>query len=105
MQEKNKKGTCPLQLKARLYEFIRENRELPKQGNRGRAIYKMLCARFGSFSEGLMAHGLCTLEKRGTNMKHVFPDGTAYGYNLNQMYDREALYKMMMQKCPVLSQE
>lgn len=99
----NKYGTCPLQLKTRLYEFIRCNRELPSQGNRGRPIYKALRRRYGSFSHALTAHGLPFMKRKGTNMYFGFSDGTHYTYNINQMHDREALYKMMMEKCSVLT--
>lgn len=100
----NRHGTCPLQLKTRLYEFIRCNHELPSQGNRGRSIYKALYRRYGSFSHALTAHGLPFMKRQGTTMRFAFPDGSVYKYNLNQFYDREALYKIMMEKCPVLSE-
>lgn len=98
----NKYATCPLQLKARLYEFIRVNREMPSQANRGRSIYKALTRRYGRFGDGLRVHGLPYLERNGTNMEYTFADGTKYKYNINQMYDREALYKILMKKCPFL---
>lgn len=98
----NKHGTCPLQLKTRLYEFIRCNRELPGQGNRGRPIYKALRRRYGSFSHALTAHGLPYMKRQGTTMRFAFADGTTYKYNINQFHDREELYQLMMQKCPVL---
>ena len=98
----NRHGTCPLQLKTRLYEFIRCNRELPGQGNRGRPIYKALRRRYGSFSHALTAHGLPYMKRQGTTMRFAFADGTTYKYNINQFHDREELYQLMMQKCPVL---
>ncbi len=94
----NKYGTCPLQLETRLYEFIRCNRELPSQNNRGRAIYKALCRRHGSFGHALAAHGLPWLKRQGTTMRFAFSDGTVYKF-----YDREALFNLMMEKCPVLT--
>jgi hypothetical protein len=100
----NKFGTCPLQLKTRLYEFIRCNHELPSQGNRGRTIYKALRRRYGSFGHALSAHGLPWMKRQGTTMRFAFPDGTIYKYNINQFHDREELFNMMMQKCPVLSE-
>lgn len=104
MQFFNKYGTCPLQLRTRLYEFINCNRYLPGPGNRGQSIYKAIVKRFGTFGEGLKQYGLPYLERKGTNMKYEFPDGTVYAYNINQFYDRERLYSMMKEKCPVLSQ-
>lgn len=100
----NKFGTCPLQLKTRLIEFIKCNRELPSQGNRGRTIYKALRKRYGSFGHALSAHGLPWMKRHGTNMRFAFSDGTIYKYNINQFHDREALYAMIMEKCPVMKE-
>lgn len=102
MQFKNMHGSCPEQVRHRLYEFIKCNRELPTQRNRGRSLYKLLISRFGSFGDGLKALGLPHFKRRGTNMVYTFPDWTIYKYNINQFYDREKLFNMMMQKCPVL---
>lgn len=99
----NKYGTCPIQLQTRLYEFIRCNRELPGQGNRGRPIYKALVRRYGSFGHALTAHGLPFMKRQGTTLRFFFADGTHFKYNLNQFKDREGLYNMIMEKCPVLS--
>ena len=99
----NKHGTCPLQLKTRLYEFIHCNRELPSQHNRGRRIYRALTKRYGSFGHALSAHGLPWMRRKGTTLRFAFADGSVYAYNLNQFYDREALYNLMVKKCPVLS--
>lgn len=101
-QMENRHGTCPEQLKERLYEFIVCNRELPSQRNKGRALYKALKRRYGSFGEALRVHGLPKLKRVGTNMKYTFPDHTVYKYNINKMYDRTALYRMIVQKCPVI---
>ena len=98
----NKKGTCPLQLRERLYDFVRCNRELPSQHNRGRPIYKALISRYGSWGHALQSHGLPFFKRTGTNMLYIFKDGSKYKYNINQFYDREALFKIMMEKCPVL---
>jgi hypothetical protein len=105
MEYFNRFGTCPEQLKTRLYEFIRCNRELPSQGNKGRAIYKALVARYGSFGHALSAHGLPWMKRQGTNMRFAFADGTVYKYNINQFHDREELFKMMLEKCPCLSSQ
>lgn len=100
----NRYGTCPLQLKVRLLEFVLANQELPAQGNRGRSIYKALRNRFGTVGEGFAHYGLPLLRRVGSNMEYLFPDNTSYRYNINQPHDRVALYQMMMQKCPVLSE-
>lgn len=105
IQKMNRLGTCPLQMKQRLYEFILSNRELPSQGNRGRSIYKILTKRYGRWGRALKEHGLPFLARKGTNMKWTFPDGTQYQYNLNRMYSREAFFNMIKEKCPVLSQK
>lgn len=98
----NRHGTCPLQLKTRLIEFIKCNRELPSQNNRGRPIYKALRRRYGEYGHALSAHGLPWMKRQGTNMRFSFPDGTVYKYNINQFHDREELFNLIMEKCPVM---
>jgi hypothetical protein len=99
----NKHGTCPLQLQERLRDFILCNREFPSSNNRGASVYKALRRRFGSFGHALLHYGLPYFQRTGTNMLYLFPDGTKYRYNINQMHDREQLYAMLMQKCTFLS--
>lgn len=101
-ERENQHGTCPEQIKDRLFQFIADNRELPSQGNKGRPLYKILIARFGSFGKGLAHYGLPVLARRGTTMYFTFPDETTYKYNLNQWYNREELFTMISQKCPAL---
>jgi len=102
MQYKNKYGTCPDQIKARLREFILANKELPAPSNRGYPLYKVMTRRFGSFPNGMAHFGLPYRIRQGTNLKFIFSDGTKWAYNLNQPYDRTALYNMMLQKCDLL---
>lgn len=104
MEYFNKFGTCPLQLRTRLYEFIRCNRELPSSGNKGRSIYTALRKRYGSFGHALAVHGLPYMTRVGTNMRYAFSDGTVYRFNINQFHDREELFNLIMQKCPALSE-
>lgn len=101
-EHNNKHGLCEEQLKEELRTFIHNNRELPGMHNRGHRIYKALVRRYGSCSEGLKNYGLPFRERRGTNLKFVFPDYTVYGYNINQIDGREALYNMMCKKCKLL---
>lgn len=103
IEQRNKTATCPAQLKERLYEFIRANRELPSTHNRGAQIYRSLKRRYPSWGLALKDHGLPMLCRKGTNMKYTFPDGTEYEYNINRFPDREKLFHMLMKKCPVLS--
>lgn len=98
----NRHGTCPLQLKERLYDFIRTNRELPAQGNKGSKIYKALKRRYGSWGHALQSHGLPYFKRTGTTYLYVFADGTKYKFNINQHYNREELYHLLMKKCQVL---
>lgn len=101
----NRHGTCPLQLKTRLIEFIKCNRELPARGNKGRSIYKALTNRYGSWGHALAANGLPWFKRVGTTYRYAFSDGTVYKYNINQFYDREKLYNLIMEKCPVMHED
>lgn len=100
---KNLRGTCALQVLSRLVRFILTSHELPGRENRGNALYKILVKRFGSYGDGLAAHGLPNLKRKGTTMLYTFPDGEELRFNLNQWNDREALYQMILKKCPVLT--
>ena len=104
-QEENRYGTCPEQIKTRLYEFIINNRELPSQGNRGRPVYKVIARKSGKkFGEALADYGLPKFWRCGSNFEYTFPDGSKYFYNINQFHDREALYNLIMQKCPAIKE-
>jgi len=97
----NRHGTCPAQIKERVYEFIRCNRELPARQNRGYALYKILKKRYGTFGDGLQALGLPHYKRQGTNYVYTFPDYTVYKFNINKFHSREELYALMLDKCPV----
>ncbi len=102
MSWKNAHGSCPEQIKARVKEFILQNRELPGSTNRGSILYKILTRQFGTCSNGFKYLGLPYRERTGTNLKFTFPDYTVYKINLNQMYDREMLFNLMKEKCTLL---
>ena len=98
-QYENRYGTCPEQLKARLHEFVRCNRELPSQRNRGGSLYRALTRRYGSWGHALIENGMPYFKRTGTNMVYSFPDGHVYHFNINQMHDREELFKLIEAKC------
>jgi len=99
LQEMNKYGTCPLQLKTRLYDFIICNRELPNCHNRGSSLYKAIRRRFGRFGEALKEYGLPTLKRVGTNYVFTYPDYTIQTFNINKFGDREQLFASLVEKC------
>jgi len=99
----NKNGNCELQLLTRLVTFVNENKELPAPGNRGRGIYKAIWRKYGSFGKQIEKWGFPTFERIGTTYRYVFLDNFIYSFNLNRLHDRSKLYKLMKEKCPVLS--
>lgn len=99
-QMENKHGTCPLQLKHRTYEFIIINRELPSQRNRGKNLRSALIRRHGNFNNALENLGLPVLDRRGDLMRYIFPDGSIHQYSVQRFYDREELYRQIIDKCP-----
>lgn len=101
-QWQNRHGNCPEQIKHNLREFVLCNRELPGRKNRGMPLYKTLRRRFGTFGAGLQYYGLPKFQRTGTTYKYTFPDYTVYQFNINQMHDREALFNLMLEKCPLL---
>lgn len=105
-QRQNEFGTCPEQVKARLYEFIRTNHELPGRMNRGYALYKIIYNRHGTFGRALPQYGLPKFERKGSSYYFTFRDHTIHKMNLNQFSSfeqREELFRLMMEKCPVLT--
>lgn len=102
MQKYNSTGTCPLQLKTQLIEFIKCNRELPSKYNRGRKLFENLTNRYGSISNAYQEIGLPTFEKQGTNHIYTFADGMQYKINVTKMHDRNILYELLLSKCKVL---
>jgi len=104
MEYFNKHETCPLQLKTRLFQFIIDNKELPSQCNKGRRIYKAIYARYGRFGKAITNYGLPYFERIGTTYLYKFEDGSFYTFNINQMYDREELYSLLITKCPELKE-
>jgi hypothetical protein len=102
MRWKNRYGTCPEQLKSRLREFILNHKELPGPWNKGCLLYKHLTREFSTVAKAFKHYGLPYRERKGTTFKYTFPDQTLYSYNLNKVYDRGALYNMMVKKCDLL---
>jgi hypothetical protein len=94
----NRHATCPEQLKQRLFEFIRCNRELPSRNNRGFHLYQTLVTRFGTFQAGLQHYNLPYYFRLGSSYEYHFPDGTKVILNQNKLEDRETLYNLISQK-------
>lgn len=103
LQWKNKHGNCPEQLKSRMRQFIIDNHELPNSHNRGAALYKAIRRYYGNLSSYMFKIGLPAFSRIGTSYKFVFPDHTVYKFNINQIHDRDELYRLMLQKCPLLA--
>lgn len=103
-EHSNKWGTCPLQLKTRLIEYITTNRQLPGQANTGRKLYMTLYRKFGhNFNRALEHFGLPVRKEIGGGYQtFLFPDGTRQTFNMRFYPEREAFFWMMMSKCPVL---
>jgi ElaB/YqjD/DUF883 family membrane-anchored ribosome-binding protein len=99
----NKHATCPLQILNRLRNFVYTNQELPGPRNRGRALYKVIRKRFGSFGHGLQSMGFPYFQRRGTNYHYSFPDGDILEFNINKNDQRFMLFQAIMDKCPVMT--
>lgn len=99
IEQANRYGNCPLQLKQRLYDFIICNRELPNCGNRGTALYKAIIKRYGRFGKALKEFNLPTFKRIGTNYIFTFSDWTIKKYNINKPAERELLFDTLVSKC------
>jgi len=99
MQQRNNYGTCPKQLKARLYDFIICNREFPNEGNRGKSLYKAIRRHYKSFGEALRIFGLPKLKRQGTRYVFTYPDHTIEHFNINRFNEREMMFESLIEKC------
>ena len=105
MQYKNRKETCPLQLKEALVNYIKRFRRIPK-GKSGRDVfskYMTIERRFNGFNNALKAYGLPTRHRVGTRTEYVFPKGdvlyTKTGDSL------EPVFEKMMKECKILTEK
>lgn len=101
----NKHGVCPEQLKARLKQFILENKCLPNSHNEGRMIYKHLRKNFGSISQAFKSYGLPSIDRFGTTYICKFDNEEIWKFNINQQFDRQLLFNRIIEKCSLFSPE
>ena len=102
IQEMNRYGTCPLQLKAYLADYIHRFKRLPSNtsGKYGFGKYNVYRRRFGSFNNALKSYGLPVRYKIGHKTEFVFEDGTQYFCDTR--YDNDELYSLLMEKCEIM---
>ena len=101
----NEKGTCELQIKFRLLEYIKQYKDLPSQTQKGegRKIAKVLHRRHGSINKGFEYYGLPMRHRTGTNVELISPNKEQYFFNYNKPnYSKQAVFDWMYKNCPVL---
>lgn len=103
IEYQNKHATCPLQLLTRLVNFINTNHELPRNNNRGKNLFMAIYRRYGSYGHGLQQMGLPYMGRDAGFHYYAFPDGDVLKFDITDYYQKEALYKAMVAKCPVLT--
>lgn len=101
MEALNNKGNCPEQLKARMVNFIHRFKRLP-----GSSVdsfsYGAYVSSFGSMNNALRSYGLPTRKQAGSGYTlYEFLDGSIYKKKPVQSFD--ALYDLMLKKCPILT--
>lgn len=99
MQFKNNRGTCPAQLKAELFNYIRRYKVLPIGKKFSKA--KTLVRRHGSINKAFQFYGLPTRTPKGPNLEYTFPDSTV---ELVPRSDQESLYPKIVAQCPELAE-
>lgn len=104
-ERKNNKGSCNLQLLTRTVEFIKANGVLPSSRNRGKNLYSAVARRFGRFPIALKLWGLPYYHGGGSRYTYIFPDDSIIDINHKRTRDREVLFEMIMEKCPVMKAE
>lgn len=104
MEYFNKFGTCPLQIKERLYQFILRTHSLPSTTNGGEQLYSLICRRYGAFGNALKKEFGLPERIKAHSRYHTyrFSDGKTMKVDCTNFQDREQFYMAMLQKCPVL---
>lgn len=102
METLDKWGTCPEQLRDRLFEYINRFKRIPNGSPREGISVPTYKYRFGSFNNALKHYKLPTRTQFGAYVLYEFQDGTIYKIQ-KHYFDYEKFYKLLIQKCPQLS--
>ena len=103
-EQENNKGTCPLQLKTQLINYINRFKRVPykNRGRDGSVKVDVIKYRYGSMNNFLDLIGLPVKKRRGGITEYIFADGFTFFYN-HQRDNYLELYNIMLEKCPVLT--
>lgn len=106
VEQENEHGTCELQIKYRLVEYIKRYKDLPSRSTKGEGgrICKVLRTRHGSLNEGFKAVGLPVRYRQGTSVELVAPDKAQLFFNYNKVYNKNEIYGWLEEHCPVLKE-
>lgn len=101
-QKQNLWGTCPLQLKEAIINYVKRFRKLPTvtSGRTGFTKLGTVKKRFGSLNNAFKECGLPTIHRMKGLVEYVFEDGTLFHTKMGKGY--EELYTIMKNKCDVL---
>lgn len=105
IEYENEKGTCDLQIKFRLFEYIKMYKDLPSESSKkgeGRAICKVLVRRFGNLQKAFKHHGLPIRHRMGTTVELLAPNGKQMFFNYNQGYSKDKVLDWMIENCEAL---
>ncbi len=103
MEAYNRQGTCPLQVEAKIVDFINRNKEFPRSGNKGRLLAQLVSKRYGTFRDAMINYGLPYPVSYGALTKYVFPNSKELLVDYRDINQRDQLYQMMKKHCPILS--
>lgn len=104
MQQKNKWGTCPEQLKFETVEYIHRFHKLPTTASKKRGGFskvKTLISRFGSLNNAFKEYGLPIRQKMGAITEYLFNDGLVAYTKRGEGYNE--IYNLMLSKCNILT--
>lgn len=104
MEHKNRRGTCPEQLKSEMMWYIHRFHCLPGAKLRGGLFtkYRTILDRFGTMNNACIAYGLPQRKNFGRYTRYLFADGSTYDHPHKTSLD--ILYTVLLKKCPVLHQ-
>lgn len=105
MQQYNRWGTCPEQLRAAVVEYVHRMHRLPTAYSANRGGFgkeTTLRSRFGSLNNAFKEYGLPIRHRHRGDTEYTFPDGTVVFHKRGT--PTTEIYNLMLEKCPILKE-
>lgn len=104
IENKNRFKTCPVQMPARLMQFLKTYKMLPMLSPKGggRSICRTLAKQHGSVNLGFAYYKLPSYYRQGSNVELKAINGKQLFFNYNQDYSRQEVWNFLVENSPFL---